>query len=325
MDLPTIDGRECVPVRLLPFMTAWRTLSPDVVARLFSRREEFRTWSISTHNLRPDGKHHELLPNAWDQIDDDLTVLAHELNRQEDFQYQKYPEWRRRSVDRLPPSVFVWRDDLVAQYADTFGRQAYPNLRPGAGGCTEEEAEAEAERIIRLCSSPDTSEEADAAIEKFMQSVERDTVYRLGDGALNFEPLLSAEEELVAFEGFAFALGSSRPMCPLAASAAPLASLGVSAAPEPQLVHPMLGEAPEDRQDRRLQEFKTMGSDYVEVDGSWRSKGPRGNLAKLARSEKAAGRPMSDEKDVREDLKKAARRFADAKAAEYMGNSAFNP
>ena len=202
MDLPTIDGRECVPVRLLPFITAWQTLSPDVVARLFSRREEWRTWSISTYNLRPNGKHHELLPNAWDQTNDDLTVLAQELKTQESFEFQKYPEWRRRSVKLLPAAVFVWRDELVAEYARTYGRQPYPSLRPGAGGCTEEEAEAECENIIRLCRNPDTSEEADAAIEKFQQSVERDTVYRPGDGVLNFEPLLSADDEMVAFEGF---------------------------------------------------------------------------------------------------------------------------
>ena len=212
MNLPTIDGRECVPVRLLPFMTAWQPLSPDVVARLFSRREEWRTWSISTYNLRPDEKHHELLPNAWDQIDDDLTVLAQELKTQESFEFQKYPEWRRRSVNLLPAAVFVWRDDLVADYARTYGRQKYPNLRPGAGRCTEEEADAELDLIIRLCRNPDTLEEADAAIEKFQQSVERDTVYRPGDGELNFEPLISAEDHRVAFKGFEFVLASSQRM-----------------------------------------------------------------------------------------------------------------
>ena len=68
-----------------------------------------------------------------------------------------------------------------------------------------------------------------------------------------------------------------------------------------------------------------MGGDYVEEVGKWRVTGPRGLLANLVRSEVAAGRPMSDEKDVREDLKKAAMRLRAAKAAGHKGNSVFNP
>ena len=75
MILPTIDGRECVPVRLLPFMTNWRPLSSDVVARLFSRHNALHRWSISSFNLSPNGPHYELPPGAWNTIDDDLNVL----------------------------------------------------------------------------------------------------------------------------------------------------------------------------------------------------------------------------------------------------------
>ena len=158
MILPTIDGRECVPVRLLPFMTNWRPLSSDVVARLFSRRNAWLHWSISSFNLTPDGQHHELPPGAWNTIDDDLTVLALDLERQQDIEYQKYPQWRRLSVALLPAAVFVWRDELVAEYARSFGRQKYPSIRPDAAETSEEEAAAECELIIRLCSNPDTSD-----------------------------------------------------------------------------------------------------------------------------------------------------------------------
>ena len=202
MILPTIDGRECVPVRLLPFMTNWRPLSPDVVARLFSRRNAWHHWSISSFNLTPNGQHHELPPGAWNTIDDDLTVLALDLERQQDIEFQKYRQWRRLSVALLPAAVFVWRDELVAEYARSFGRQKYPSIRPDAAETSEEEAAAECELIIRLCSNPDTSEQADAAIERIMESVDRNTVCLPGDGELSFTPLLSAEERQVVFEGF---------------------------------------------------------------------------------------------------------------------------
>ena len=202
MILPTIDGRECVPVRLLPFMTNWRPLSPDVVARLFSRRNAWNHWSISSFNLSPSGSHNGLPPGSWNTVDDDLTVLALDLARQQDFEFEKYRQWRRLSVALLPAAVFVWRDELVAEYARSFGRQKYPSIRPDAAETSEEEAAAECELIIRLCSNPDTSEQADAAIERIMESVDRNTVCLPGDGELSFTPLLSAEERQVVFEGF---------------------------------------------------------------------------------------------------------------------------
>ncbi len=138
MELPVIAGRECVPVRLLPYLTDWRPLSPDVIARLLAEHDAWRTWSARTYNLQGNGSYIELPPRVWDVIEDDLTILARELEGQEAFEFQQLPEWRRRSVERLPAAVFVWRDELEADYARTFGRQPYPSLRPGARETSEE-------------------------------------------------------------------------------------------------------------------------------------------------------------------------------------------
>ena len=54
MKLPIVDGRECVPVRLLPFLTRRQTLSPDNVAQAFSRSHPFgarRWWLKETYQL----------------------------------------------------------------------------------------------------------------------------------------------------------------------------------------------------------------------------------------------------------------------------------
>ena len=92
---------------------------------------------------------------------------------------------------------------------------------------------------------------------------------------------------------------------------------GTGAASEPAPTD----EAPEARDDRRYRELKGAGGDYVEEDGNWHATGPRGLLAKLCKREKAAGRPMSNEKDVRESLKKAAKRAHNART---KGSSIFN-
>lgn len=93
--------------------------------------------------------------------------------------------------------------------------------------------------------------------------------------------------------------------------------------PEPAS-EPSTNETPEDRDDRRYRELKTAGGDYIEKGGKWSASGPRGLVAKLWKREKANGRPMSDERDVRESLKKAAKRAKRTPTAGPKGNSAFN-
>lgn len=88
---------------------------------------------------------------------------------------------------------------------------------------------------------------------------------------------------------------------------------------------PTANETPVDRDDRRYREFKTAGGDYIEEGGKWHATGPRGELAKLCKREKTAGRPMSDDKDVRESLKHAAKRSKSTEATGRKGNSVFNP
>ena len=87
---------------------------------------------------------------------------------------------------------------------------------------------------------------------------------------------------------------------------------------------PATHETPIDRDDRRYRELKADGGDYVFENGRWHVTGQRGLLATLSRRERAAGRPMSDEKNVRQSLKNGADRAKRAKVAGARGNSAFN-
>lgn len=200
MKLPKIDGRECLPVRLLPYLTSWRPLTPDVIAKLFSRRDPLRTWAASTFHLGGDDKNHELLPREWDNVDDSIAILEEGLIRQEAFDLQNYPEWRRLSVETLPAAVFVWRDEFEADYERTFSRQSYPSSRPGAREISEEEAQAELDQIIRICEDP--GERANAVLQAIQQRAEGNLVYREGDGKLSFDPLLTDEDRKLVFEGF---------------------------------------------------------------------------------------------------------------------------
>lgn len=82
---------------------------------------------------------------------------------------------------------------------------------------------------------------------------------------------------------------------------------------EPAVV-PSEAERPEARQDRRLSRLRELGGNYI-CRGSWMTdpNGRRGALADLIKEEQAAGRPMSDKSDVRQDLQAAAEREREGK------------
>lgn len=62
-----------------------------------------------------------------------------------------------------------------------------------------------------------------------------------------------------------------------------------------------------DRAARRLARLREFGGDMREAGSAWHCTGRRGALADLVREEKAAGRPRSDNRDVRRDLADAMR------------------
>ena len=204
MNLPTIDGRECVPVRLLLFLTAWRPLSPDVVAELFSHPDGRRSWDLVSFQLSSGKEPAPWYPRDWDHIHDDLTTLSISLKRSEAFEFEHEREWRRRSVELLPAAVFVWRDELVAHYALKFGGTAFTNTLP-----SRMELDAAHLRIARLMEDPTASDGADDADTTFLGEVECDEDtervdddFRNGDGQLNFARNLPVADTPVVFEGF---------------------------------------------------------------------------------------------------------------------------
>jgi len=115
--------------------------------------------------------------------------------------------------------------------------------------------------------------------------------------------------------------GAVRPMATEAASEPTAAEPARTAAAHKSSTEPETEETPENRDNRRHRELRTAGGDYVYAEGRWRATGSRGLVAELWKREKAAGRPMSDERDVRESLKMASERARNVRA---KGNSAFN-
>lgn len=128
-----IDGREAIPVRVIPFITGWK-MSPDMVASALARTDlAQRLEKVPAYHLQPDGSFAPMLPKEWDGIQADLQILSDKLKSKDQIDNESYPEWRRLSVPLLPPGVFVWKDEFEKSFAYVYSpkRMMIPDERPG--------------------------------------------------------------------------------------------------------------------------------------------------------------------------------------------------
>jgi uncharacterized protein YerC len=203
MLLPRINGRECVPVRLLPILTGSMPLAPDVVASLFAMRHPFTKWHLAAFQLDNKGKLNPVNPRSWDRIDDDLKALVVEVGHNQTSEPLANQEWERRSLRLLPAAVFVWKDELEAEFARVYGRMSFPIERPGLPELGEEEQARDLVEFCRIDEETVLTEERAAAVDARMASTLQSLLsYRPGDGKLDFDPLLNDELHRVTFEGF---------------------------------------------------------------------------------------------------------------------------
>ena len=115
MHLPTIHGREFIPVRYISYVTGW-DVSPDVIAQILAHSETFEHFGeLYAYHIQT-GSPAKMLPKEWDVIEADLEILEAALRKEEKFKQQNYPEWRKQSIPILPAGVFVWKDEFEQAY-----------------------------------------------------------------------------------------------------------------------------------------------------------------------------------------------------------------
>lgn len=68
-----IDGRDAIPVRLIPFVTGW-DWSPDIVVSILAKKRFFGV-DLYAHYLNPNGEVQRMLPKEWDTIASDLDAI----------------------------------------------------------------------------------------------------------------------------------------------------------------------------------------------------------------------------------------------------------
>lgn len=111
----SINGRRAIPVRAIPWVTAW-VLSPDELAKQLARQihpafgKLQNTFAYHLENGSPQ----QILPKQWDDIIAHLTALEARLREQHGNENIGYSDWLKQSVAELPPGIFLWFDEFQA-------------------------------------------------------------------------------------------------------------------------------------------------------------------------------------------------------------------
>lgn len=144
-----IDGREAVPVRAIPLLTNWETMSPDIVARALAWDED----AIRFEGLQAfhyDNRQRALPATWWENVAcRKLRALSDSIKAAELTHETGLQEWRQKSIEVLPAGVFVWKDEFEPMHARRYGPDGATLLKNGA-----QVSEEEHERLVMLDFDP---------------------------------------------------------------------------------------------------------------------------------------------------------------------------
>lgn len=112
----SIDGRDAVPVRAIPFVTGWR-IAPDALVKDLARHDHRARHKdyLRAYQFEPANGYPEIHPAEWDQILVRLDALENDLERHYfgGSEANSYLRWREEAPLLLPRGCFVWQDEFV--------------------------------------------------------------------------------------------------------------------------------------------------------------------------------------------------------------------
>lgn len=121
MQLPLINSREAVPVRLIQFVTSGY-LGPSSTAHLLAGSSGicwFRDLRDGDHlkayRLSAEGQIVEMKPSEWETPKYAIKSLSERYDKHD----RHYDEWLNVAIGLLPP-VFVWKDEFSSVYNNAY-------------------------------------------------------------------------------------------------------------------------------------------------------------------------------------------------------------
>jgi hypothetical protein len=133
-----VNGREAIPVRALPLLSDYKTMSPDVVAKAFAGKNE-RGGFVGLCAYRMECGVVVPIAKRWWQTGpcqklDALSATIHAEERpaenETENEYKnrharELAKWRDKSLDLLPAGVFVFKDEYEGIYSNEFKYGSY--------------------------------------------------------------------------------------------------------------------------------------------------------------------------------------------------------
>jgi hypothetical protein len=113
-----IDGREALPVRAIPYITGWQTLTPDDLAQNLARSVEEgmeKLPNLFAYHL-VGGSPQKVWPKEWDAVVVRIAAFEAELREKYPNRARDYAAWRDQAASKLPAGVFTWLDEFEREY-----------------------------------------------------------------------------------------------------------------------------------------------------------------------------------------------------------------
>jgi hypothetical protein len=135
-----IKGREAIPVRAIPFLTNWETMSPDAIARALARDDFFWTFDGLNAYCEEDENFRLIEATWWENFAcRKLKALSDSIKATETTHETGYQEWQEKSLEILPAGTFVWKDEFAPLHAARYGRYGTTYITASGGVMTEDE------------------------------------------------------------------------------------------------------------------------------------------------------------------------------------------
>lgn len=133
----TIDGRLALPLRALPYMTAWAEAPDSLVSALVTeptlrvggtiqqwagrRVDILNKQALSAYRMMATGRWKAITASQWQSVAVELSCLTKQLQADErpGAESENHARWRIAATLLLPDDVFVWLDDFERWFSHT--------------------------------------------------------------------------------------------------------------------------------------------------------------------------------------------------------------
>lgn len=203
-----IDGREAIPVRAVPFLTNWETMTPDAIAVALAHKDDLHwDYFLPLTALRvEDSQLKPIAASWWENFPaKHLSAISTALKARETAgelsHEQAYIEWRSQSLLELPSGVFVWKDDFVQCHSRKYNSYAMTTIRNGKELSKEEQAKRYSLDFDPYIANLETCAAVMQGFERFQSSIINDGTGQHSDmGAVNESPEESSTKQKIKLD-----------------------------------------------------------------------------------------------------------------------------